>query len=634
MEERIIQLERRQVDLEVDYQPQSALNAAHHRVNERPPENTTQVPLVRADGALTRCSPAIGLISTFSRSADENLPSVNSLESQTAETSDDYEHTEVLPELREQEALFDLYYEKVHCRYPFLRLSELRASVRRSNIHGVAFFVRMIFAIGLLLDTNTQRVSRRHNHQELYRIAVTQDLSQIFAQSERLLHIQAYLLLAIHSVYSPSTERIISTVSATMRYCVMAQLHSAAAEPHAVDAATNVTIQMRRRVFWSAYSLDRTVSAVFDLPSSIPDSQITVKLYSNINEDELEVICATSFPREPKNVPGYTDMAAGLHVVYCRQIQSEILNNTLHRDFNKHFEYHHHWRLRVLEKLDRWKSLCHRFSDIASSNFTSNDWLHMIYNYSLVMLFQPNRSTVIGAAGDWTVKACVQACLIFRKFRRETPITELWLGLIAQFKCGVALLYCFFATPPDLRSAAYELPEVPEAVRACSITLSLLAERWPQSKVLRDTFDLLAREVPLFESKARSIDGVPKRMRQDAADSIMSYMCRLEILVVHRDTLRMIKEMASENFRDSMPESTDDPGVTQQRQQPQQATPTYLASDDRDCQSPLWSTGLTEEFFQPFTPCYAQVSLDDLDTDQLGDVVIGFPGGFDFGSQF
>lgn len=259
----------------------------------------------------------------------------------------------------------------------------------------------------------------------------------------------------------------------------MTQLHLDEGEPDPVDVAAKVEIQMRRRVFWSAYALDRTVGTMFDLPFSIPDYQITAKMYANIDDHELEERCAESFPSDPPSRPRLTNVSAALHVVYCRQIQSEILNTTLHRNFGTQFDRVSSWRLRVLEKLDHWKSLCHRYSDTHSKTFTSREWLHMIHNYSLVMLYQPTKATAVGQAGDWTVKSCIQASLIFRKFQRETSISELWLGLVAQFRCGVALLYCFFATPPHLRTPAYELPEASEAVRVCSIILSILAERWP-----------------------------------------------------------------------------------------------------------------------------------------------------------
>ncbi|KAF4822788.1 Pyrimidine pathway regulatory protein 1 [Colletotrichum tropicale] len=579
--------------------------------------------------SLTRSSPAIGLLATFARSdEDSNLSPLTFQDGSTASTRRPVSQhgAEGSVDRATEEALFNVYHDKVHCRYPFLRLDDFRDPVKRPGGVWESYFVNMIISIGLLLDKSpASEPIRHHSHQSFYRTAVTKYLSHVFAQPDRLLHIQAYLLLAMHAIYSPSTERIISIASATMRYCVMAQLHRADAEPPPVSVQAKIDAQLRRRVFWSAYTLDRAVGTMFDLPFSVPDYQITVKMYANVDDADLAARCAASFPHDPDTGRRLTSVSAALHVVYCRQIQSEILNTTLHRDFHTHFDRASHWRLRVLEKLDRWRALCHRYADTSSPlrNFTSSEWLHMIYNYSLAMLYQPTKATAAGPAGDWTVKSCVQACLIFRRFQRETPITELWLGLIAQFKCGVALLYCFFATPPHLRTAAYELPDASEAVRACSIVLSILAERWPQSKCLRDAFDTLAREVPLFEPKTTDAAG-PRKMRRESADSLMAAMPQLEVIVVHRNTLRMIREMAQEEF----PRPPPDDAQQQQKSLSEidvlaEAT-AHLAEED----SPSWRTSITGDIFQPITPHFFQSNVP-LDADSFDYAALGFPGEFD-----
>lgn len=395
----------------------------------------------------------------------------------------------------------------------------------------------------------------------------------------------------------------------------MGQLHLANAEPKLIDAATKFQIQMRRRVFWSAYALDRAVGTAFDLPFSIPDYQITVRLYANTDDYELD---ERSSSEDLQNVPRITSVSFALHLVYCRQIQSEILNTTLHRDFGKQYDGLSHWRLRVLGKLDRWKSLCHRYADPRSITLTSGEWLNMIYNYSLAMLYQPTKANVCGPAGDWTVKSYVQACLIFRKFQRETQMTELWLGLVAQFKCGVAPLYCLFATPPHLRSAASEQPDVSEAVRACSIILSILAERWPQARCVRDCFDILAREIPLFEPTSTNQGiGAIRRMRPESSEALLALLGLLEIIIVHRNTLRMIKEMAMEAF----PRPTE--GSSQTEAAGNEAT------QGIEGDSPSWRTSMTGDMFQPLTPYFSQPDMSGLGVDGFDYTTIGFPGEFD-----
>jgi hypothetical protein len=623
LEERISRLEGANLSIvNRDSNPSGPHSTEIHDLRYLEEEEKRRVSNVsRADVevSLTRSSPAIGLLATFARSEVENPSPLDFSDSTTTKRSHKDEPLDY-PDQSHEESLFNIYQDRVQCRYPFLRLTHLRDVKKRPNDHWVGYFINMIFSIGFLLERNNHFDPPQHSHQAYYRVAVTKYLSHVFAQPDRLLHIQAYLLLAMHAIYSPSTERIISIASATMRYCVMAQLHLADAEPEPVDAAAKIQIQMRRRVFWSAYALDRAVGTAFDLPFSIPDYQITVKLYANISDHELDEKYVEPYSEDPQSRPRFTNVSFALHVVYCRQIQSEILNTTLHRDFGKQFDRLSHWRLKVLGKLDRWKSMCHRYADSRSETYISGEWLHMIYNYSLAMLYQPTKSTVSGPAGDWTVKSCVQACLIFRKFQRETPISELWLGLVVQFKCGVALLYCFFATPPQIRSEAYELPSASEAVRACSIILSILAERWPQSRCVRDTFDILSREIPLFESNSTAQHpGTPRKIRQESSDALLALMPQLEAIIVHRSTLRMIKEMALEEFPRPLKEGPD--SIAQS-----EAT---IGVQPPDGDSPSLRTSMTGDIFQPSLPYFFQLDGASLDSDGYDYMAIGFPGEFD-----
>ncbi|KAK5125365.1 hypothetical protein LTR85_000474 [Meristemomyces frigidus] len=407
-----------------------------------------------------------------------------------------------------------------------------------------------------------------------------------------------------------------------MRYCVTTQLHLLDREPQPSDVEGKVRIQMRRRVFWSAYALDRAVGTMFDLPFSIPDYQITVPIYANIEDDELPVRCREAMPADPASQAQHTSVSAALHVVYCRQIQSEILNITLHRDYAVQFERCYDWRLRILEKLDRWKSLCHRFSDTRSKSYTSNDWMHMIYNFSLAMLYHPTAQDAGGPAAEWTVKSCVQALLIFHKFQREGIISEPWMGLIQQFKCGVALLYCFFITPPHLRSETYNAPAVGEALGACRVTLALLAMRWAESESLRDTFDLLVQDISVSGHQS---DPRVSQLRPASAEAIRSKLDELQAIVIHRGTLRMICEMAA-TFPHPAPATTNE-GLSWDGAEvdaPRRASPSLHAGGLGDGASIK-----TADLFLPLTPRFIAPDIRNASTDFMESESLGFPGLFD-----
>lgn len=287
------------------------------------------------------------------------------------------------------------YLTKAHSRYPFLCWSTFRSWLRvwrhRNSLNlseqklelgsYEGFFVNMVFAVGLLLQREGLR-GANDSHHILYSYAITKHLSFVFAQPDRTLHTQAYLLLAMHALHTPTTERIIAISSAAMRYCVMSQFYLSETEPVGCDVTTRLHIQMRRRVFWSAYALDRAVGSMFDLPFSIPDDCITVKMYANVDDSELEEALKVSSVSDLPSKANQTNISAALHVLHCRQIQSKILHHTLSRDFREEPESQSVWRAGILQKLEEWRSLCHQFGDTSSKSYTSDRWLHMIYNYS------------------------------------------------------------------------------------------------------------------------------------------------------------------------------------------------------------------------------------------------------------
>jgi len=134
------------------------------------------------------------------------------------------------------------------------------------------------------------------------------------------------------------------------------------------------------------------------------------------------------------------------------------------------------------------------------------------------------------------------------------------------------MLYCFWATPPSLWKESYRSTDVFDAMRACSSTLAILAERWAEAECCRDVFEVLAREVPVGDTWRR-----PKRLSDAGRKSIEQNWRLLQENVIHRPTLRMIHEMAAEDF----PVETKTPGEPRETQQ---APGTEIAYNQLDLQ--------------------------------------------------
>ncbi|KAJ5122226.1 hypothetical protein N7526_009163 [Penicillium atrosanguineum] len=407
-----------------------------------------------------------------------------------------------------EDALVEIYLERVNPRYPFLhaemfsgwykswKLRRHSEPVDDPRDRWVDFFVTMVHAVSILL---TPQVSQNDivTSQSLYNAAMKY-APFVFSQPDPILHAQAYLLLTLHALHSPSSQMIINMVSITMRHCAINNLHRAECERQARFPEFSREQQIRRRVFWSAYALDRLISWIYYIPNNLPDEHITVEMFSTVEDASLHDDTA-DISQPPPELPQRTRLSPTLHLIRCRGIQSRILNTMMRSDFHK-INATSTWREHMLEELESWRTHIKRLSHSTNRGYLSDRWVGMAYNYTVLILFQPNKTNALAGFGDRSVQACAQIALTFRAFQKDRQTAQLWPGLLSQFAIGVTLLYCFWATPPSYRTPTYRLPEVSEALRACSTALAILSERWAQAEPLRDVFDILAREIPIHET--------------------------------------------------------------------------------------------------------------------------------------
>ncbi|RSL52130.1 hypothetical protein CEP53_008184 [Fusarium sp. AF-6] len=443
--------------------------------------------------------------------------------------------------------LIQTYFEMAHSQYPLLLRHEFlgwadswrrdkRACPPEEQWKGF-----MVYSIAFLMAK--RRINGPMRSELMYNLAISRYFPSLIVAPDPLIRAQGFLLLTVYALHMPSKESIITLSSWTMRFCVMAQLHLAdpepGPEPSPVTGEAFIRNQHRRRVFWCAYGIDRAICSTYDLPSCISDSYITVPIFDNIDDNTLLDISTSSTESqsfEPATSP--TNVSPALHVLVGRQLESEIQDMMLHKDYSEHSDATSTWRAQISERLKEWDRDSAALSHPSQTGYTSSRWLKMIYYYNIVTLYRPTRGMAQGVAGDLSVQACCHALLLFRRFQMAREIAKPWLGI------GVTLLYCFYATPIALWRPSYKSADVPDAIRACSSTLAIMADRWTEAECLRDVFDILAREVPLGETWDR-----PQLMSVAGRRNILEENWQqMSEIVIHRPTLRMIREMATECF--------------------------------------------------------------------------------------
>lgn len=146
-----------------------------------------------------------------------------------------------------------------------------------------------------------------------------------------------------------------------------------------------------------------------------------------------------------------------------------------------------------------------------------------------------------------------------------------------------------------------------------------MADRWPKADCLRDVFELLAHEVPLIDRP----DHPPTHISQKSATAIKQNLPQVRTHVGHRDILRMIEEMVTEDF----PRVGNPNGPSRRPASPQ---------DERTAPCVPCTNGLSSTTSSGFELPFSTQQVYDLDGHGVDvsafrtpDGLLAFPGVFD-----
>lgn len=262
--------------------------------------------------------------------------------------------------------LITFYFEQGYPQVPALHKGELTPLLNEAysgaeNPHPYSLFLLyIVFAIGACImrdsdvthGNNEATVGKRkrdpqskvHPAHEYYSAAITHlhlEFSSCDDASRKLEGIEAAVLLAHLSLFYPIRPGPAYLVGLALRAAVDVKLYDADG-PNLISGSCETTIsnldgqkqdqisEQRRRLWWSAYSLDRLVSPYTGRPFAIPD-HLTTTAFPSIPE-EMDVLCRGISPSN-KLMNFLTT-----HLLQLRQLQSEI---------HEVLQYHHAQSTRI-----------------------------------------------------------------------------------------------------------------------------------------------------------------------------------------------------------------------------------------------------------------------------------------------
>jgi hypothetical protein len=237
------------------------------------------------------------------------------------------------------------------------------------------------------------------------------------------------------------------------------------------------TTQMRRRLFWTVYYLERVVSMSLGRPFSISDRHIDLDLPLDVDDDIQDPALLTA-PQDPNKT---TSLTFAIYLFKLRRIDSRIQHKIYRAD--KPLSSLRPKMDPLYLELEQWK-------ESAFLRFTGPDldypMLH--YNRAVRLLIQPFLPLL--PITDPYYQICLLAagniCQSHKRLHQTLEYGHSFLAVQTVFMAGITLLYALWTHTEQVWSV-----RMSNDIRACSTVLFVMGERAAWVKKYRDAFELL-----------------------------------------------------------------------------------------------------------------------------------------------
>ncbi|KAL2443617.1 hypothetical protein ABEF95_007977 [Exophiala dermatitidis] len=449
----------------------------------------------------------------------------------------------LLPEYPVAVQLSNAYFQNIHYQYPFLheptfRLWEATLVGKRAGFDTLIsnpiplFFLNMVYAVGALLLPNLgYSAERLYMSAQLY-------VDNVMAR-DNLESIQAILCCAVYSVWSSIGTSHWKLAGLALRQCIDLGYHRSC--KHLKSSTTDpLRLELRKRVFWCAYSMECQSAVMLGRPLALRDQEIDAEYPSDAAD-----VCGTVGSSSGDSSTNLT-MTRAIHTFRGRRILGRI-HTTIYLDSINPEQNPGCAAQRIQQlrgDLETWRAaipptMPRPIEAQPLVLFGTQDWFEMEYNYAILQLYRvqiignhhrpqhPRFATTVtsttatatpttAATGpeanadaetdaDGIFLSCLRAaertCHIYRRHFLGRPTNYTWAALHELFLAGLTYLHCLWTSPAA--RAVTRQGQVSNTCTDCTIVLVIIAERWSAAAPYRDIFEALANlTMTMMDEKA------------------------------------------------------------------------------------------------------------------------------------
>jgi hypothetical protein len=266
---------------------------------------------------------------------------------------------------------------------------------------------------------------------ERYFISAMQFISAA-GESHPIHNLESMVLLVIYNLRSPSNSGIWYFIGFAMRTAIDLGLHREAHYTRLFPFQS----QLRRRLFWSVYLLDRVVAVSLGRPVNIADQDIDVNLPLDIDDGvrDNDTITKHLVESRQSNMPRRTStLTMWTELVKLKRIESQIQSRIYRVDKPTSLllpEVHP-----LLKMLEEWRA---SLPKLATAEY---NYLDLLWNKSVRLLTQPFLRIL--SPEDELLKKCLassgQVCQIFKRMFQNDSYGHSFLSVHSIFIAGVTI---------------------------------------------------------------------------------------------------------------------------------------------------------------------------------------------------
>lgn len=288
-------------------------------------------------------------------------------------------------------------------------------------------------------------------------------------------NIEAMLLLVIYHLRSATSHGLWYMIGLAMRTCIDLGLH----RKSSVTQLDPYTVQLRRRLFWTVYYLERAIALSLGRPVSISDRHIDIDLPLDVDDNIHDPAILVAEQSQP-NTTKTTTLSLFRSLLRIRRIDSRIQNTIYRADrplqelrpkLDKIYNLLEDWKASIVVRLPR-----------------DMDYAMLHYNRSIRLLIQPFLPLlpITDPYYHICLRACGDICQAHKRLHQTLEYGHSFLAVQTVFVSGITMLYALWANTDKVWSV-----RMSNDIRACSTVLFVMTERAPWVKRYRDTFELL-----------------------------------------------------------------------------------------------------------------------------------------------